>query len=341
MSTTQTAPLTQSNFLTTLRTQTAGFAFGQPQRVDEKSLAVVLPILRQTDDPRDYRTFPETEKVEVTDTGSIDRMHAQNKTNDNVFIRSGTMFTGKTQARALQRSVVLLPGQETDLPVRCIHASYGISSGSKVKYDGVTPVDFDKANYAAGYQFKDQRSTWSNVHASTAKMYAMNCSAEMSVGMASGERRGHLRSHASAPGFDNLSDNFKQFAANFDNLLSKVKRQDHQAGLALITERGVQTVELFEHADSWQALHDAAIKRLGPDLAKTDPNAVFTPNLENTVALVDHILALPYQFNLLSTNQPVHDEPHVEVFGMTAGKMVGEMTLIDGKVIHLVLLLTD
>ena len=58
------------------------------------------------------------------------------------------------------------------------------------------------------------------------------------------------------------------------------------------------------------------------------------------MSAVDAVLALPYKFNLLSTNQPVHDEPHVEVFGMTAEKYVGEMVLIDGKVIHLVLLQT-
>lgn len=175
MSATKTNHLGMKDVLPTLRSQQAGFRFGQPQRLGEKSLAVVLPILRAHDDPRNYITFPETEKVEVTDTGNIQEMIAWNRTGENVFLRSGTIFSGKTQSRALQRSYVLLPDEKTNLPVRCVHASHGISPGSAVKYDGVTPVDFDKANYDHGYHFKDQVSTWSNVAASTTKMFAMNC----------------------------------------------------------------------------------------------------------------------------------------------------------------------
>lgn len=340
MSATKTNPLDQKNFLATLRSQQAGFLFGQPQRIEEKSLAIVLPILRSGDDPRLYITFPETDQVEVSDTGSIDAMTAQNKTDDNVFIRSGTMFTGKTQSRALQRSTVLLPHELATLPVRCIHASHGISPGSKVNYNGITPLDMDKGVYGSGYQAKDQKTYWANVHSSTVKMSAMNVSAELSPGLSAGvrSRMEHHRLSEPQPGFDNLSDNFKQFAKNFDHILAKVKREKNQAGLALITDGGVQTIEVFDHALSWQALHEAAIKRLGPDLAKTDPNEVFKVNPVNATKAVDAVLALPYQFNLLYANSPVHDEPRTEIFGMTAEKFVGEMVLMDGAVIHLVLL---
>ena len=347
MNTTQKEfPLAQPNFLSTVRNQESGFAFGQPQRVGEKSLAVVLPILRQTDDLRNYITFSETEKVNVTDTGQIDEFQFQNQTDDNVFIRSGTIFTGKTQARALQRSAVLLPKEKTILKVRCVHASHGISPGAAVKYDGITPLDLDKGNYDVGYVAKDQQAYWSNVHKSTANMYSIGAAHGMVSHVAPDAAEitfGHsnLRARGLSAGSDNLSDHFKNFAKNFDSLLAKVKRVADQVGLALITDAGVETVELFEHADSWKALHDAAVKRLGPDLAKIDANALFEPKLDKARVLVDQVLTLPYKFNLLATNQPQHDDPHVEVFGMTAGNFVGEMVLIDGKVIHLVLPKTD
>ena len=149
-----------------------GFRYGEPQRLDQQSLAVVLPILRQTTIPRLYTTFPECqEKVLIFDTGKIDRMEAHNQTDQNVFMRSGTLFKGATQERALQQSVVLYPQEKVGIAVRCVHASRGINPSSKVSYGGVTPLDFDQKIYDHEYNPANQSVYWSSV-TETTKMFS-------------------------------------------------------------------------------------------------------------------------------------------------------------------------
>lgn len=343
-----------------------GYSYGKPLRVDEKSLAVVLPILRETSLTRQYISFPETEKVLVFDTGKIDEMEAENQTDDNVFIRSGTLFRGSTQERALQRSAVIFPHQKVKLGVRCVHASRGINPSAGVKYGGITPLDFDASNYSHGYSFKDQSSTWQNVMKSTsgmsAKMGKVQGSASGSLrtraramnmmlqeimytsDMAEEAPLGHSENlHASAftsSKADDLHSSFNEFAKHFDDILSKVKLVENQAGLALITARGVETVEFFDHKLSWKALHESAVKRLGSSIVDKGDENVFDYKPDAAVRQVNRILGMDFKTNRIWEHRPNNGEPKVEITGLTGEGYVGEAVEIDERLIHLVLLKT-
>lgn len=337
-------------------TSKLGYSFGKPLRVDEKSLAVVLPILRDTSLTRQYITFPETEKVLVFDTGKIDEMEADNQTDQNVFIRSGTLFRGSTQERALQRSAVLFPGKKAMLGVRCVHASRGINPNAGVKYGGITPLDFDAANYSHGYTFKDQGQTWSNV---------MNSTAAMSAKMGKKQQHGAFnitRSHGRIVGqaslccgisdagsdmhssaftsskADDLHSSFNEFAKHFDDILSKVKLVDGQAGLALITHAGVQTIEFFDHRLSWKALHESAVKRLGSSIVDSGDENVFDYKPDAAIKQVNRVLGLDFKTNRIFEHRPNNGEPKVEITGLTASGFVGEAVEVDERLIHLVIL---
>lgn len=371
--------------LQTVADQKHGYTYGKPLRVDEKSLAVVLPILRKTSLTRQYITFPETEKVLVFDTGKIDEMEAENQTDSNVFIRSGTLFRGSTQERALQRSAVLFPGKKVKLGVRCVHASRGISPNAGVKYGGITPLDFDASNYSHGYTFADQGHTWSNVLKATSSMNAkmgkpskapkvtshlrMASSAgheglmlgsagpvgdsgpagytgntvyySASPGVTSAETDMSANIHASAfsgPKADDLHTSFNEFAKHFDDILSKVKLVDDQAGLALITQAGVETVEFFDHHLSWKALHEAAVKRLGSSIVDDGGENVFDYKPEVAVKQVNKVLGIDFKSNLILEHRPSNGEPKIVITGLTGGGYVGEVVELDERVIHLVLL---
>lgn len=153
--------------LAALAEQKLGYSYGKPLRIDDKSLAVVLPILRETSLHRQYTTFPETDKVMVFDSGKIDVMDVENGTEENIFVRSGTLFRGSTQTRALQRSAVLFPHKKQTLSVRCVHQTHGISAKAKTTYGGIVPLAFDQMNYDAGYKPKDQQAYWSNAQKTT------------------------------------------------------------------------------------------------------------------------------------------------------------------------------
>lgn len=354
--------------LSPLAEQKFGYSFGNPIRVDEKSLAVVLPILRTTSLNRQYITFPETEKVIVFDTGKIDEMDAENQTDQNVFVRSGTLFRGATQERALMRSAVLFPGKKQKLGVRCVHASRGINPSSKVSYGGITPLDFDASNYSAGFSPKSQADYWHNVHSSTKMMNSMMGKNPSKMG-AMGDihsAQSAMRRHrhqamwmSSAAGFegaampeihdslshdgafnkgDDLHSTFAEFSMHFDEVLSKVKIVENQAGVALITQSGVETIEFFDHRDSWKALHDAAVKRLGSNIVGKDSESVFEYKPENAVKQVNRVLALDWKLNRIFKHRPNNGEPEVEITGLTADGFVGEAVEANGSLIHLTIL---
>lgn len=338
-----------------------GFSFGVPERPDENSLAVVLPILRSTSVKRNYITLPETDKVDIADTGSINRMRFTNKTSDNVFVRSGTMVKGGTQERAITRSAILLPGTTVELECRCIHATRGIQQGSKVKYGGITSLGFDQMNYRGSYTARSQSDYWANV--SHVRSDLMKTA---SVYNASDLRRGRRRSRSLSskeslrseaqeygayavldsltpdslllPKQDDLATNLDEFAKSFSDLLSKVKLHQNQVGLGLITDKGCETVELFDLDQSWKALHDDAVKRMGSNAAKIDTDGVFEYKQEKATEAVKKVLGVGYDQKVIYEHRSSNGEPNVAVIGLSNEKYTGEIVELDGRVMHLVLL---
>ena len=147
------------------------------------------------------------------------------------------------------------------------------------------------------------------------------------------------RSHAQ--GTDNLKQNFDEFARSFDAILSKARLHDNQVGLALITDTGCKTIELFDLAASWEAIHKDAVKRMGTELLRgSDNTSVFEYKPENAINAVRKVLGLDYQSNLIYEHKPSNGEPHVAIFGITASRYVGEIVEVDGRVIHLNILET-
>jgi hypothetical protein len=355
--------VTLSNVFASVAGEKLGFSYGKPKRVDAKSLTVLLPILRETTLKRQYVTFPETEKCLIFDTGRIDEMEARNESGENVFIRSGTLFRGSTQERALQRSAVIFSGQKGMLPVRCVHRSRGITGGSKVVYGGLTPLNLDKSNYHSGYKFKDQGETWANVQKTnmlrSAEVEKKRSGSEnrkytgQSVNQTMGETVGsmwdadmpitsagatHCDYFMHEPKQDDLASNLDHFALNFEEILSKVKLEKNQAGIALITDGGVETIEIFDHADSWKALHESAVKRMGAELVKEDPESVFEFKPKHAVSMVNKVLALAWARNLILERRPEGGEPKLVITGLTSGEYVGEVVELNDQVIHLTFL---
>jgi ARG/rhodanese/phosphatase superfamily protein len=367
---TKSSPL---SILEALKDERLGYKFGKPQRLGENALSVILPILRETSAKRQYITYPETDKVSVVDSGSINRMTAASVSSETVFIRSGTIFKGGTQERATVRSAIVFPGAILDMEVRCVHASKGIRAGTKVTYGGVTPSSFDSANYTAGFTAKDQSATWRNVSAFS---QSLNKSAEAPKSVrptASSGIRGSrsvrrnfvnpdsispIRSHGlfsneananathyngmqssdftSSAGLDDLHSAQLDFAKNFDDILSKITPVENQAGLALINHDGCQTIETFDVPLSWAALHTDAVKRVGSHETNQD-DCVFEYKPENAVKAVQKVLAEDYTPNLIYEHKPSNGEPYVAIHGLTSKNFVGEVVELDNRVIHLLL----
>jgi hypothetical protein len=387
--------ITLDNILDTVAEQAMGFHFGKPKRVDDKALAVILPILRDGEIGRDYVTYPEvTANVIATDSGNISQVNLENKTDQKVFLRSGTVFEGKgTQSRVLTRSAILFAGQKVSLDARCVHASHGIRPGSEFGYHGTISLDIERAVYDAGWKPRDQHAYWNRVGASNSAkrayasdaveglrrveelhaMLASRLAGEELEGeaeqrsehphavnaplTASPAQRGSGRRSPSRhtiwgdifegtfgrpaagamPPADSFVANDTVFTQNLDEILSKVKLHDNQVGISLITDRGVETIELFEVRQSWSALHKASVKRMGTELIKEEKEDVFEYKPERAIEQVTRVLAMDYDANTIYEHKADGGDK-VVITGLTNASHIGEVVELGGKVIHLSLL---
>jgi hypothetical protein len=350
-----------------------GFKFGSPERLSEQAMTAVLPILRETTTKRQYITYPETDQLLATDSGSINRMNLKNTSKENIFLRSGTIFIGKTQERALTRSTVVFPGQEVSLDVRCVHASKGIHVGAEVKYGGVTPLAMDMKTYGDGYRAESQNTYWSTVQDfsdSIGNKRSTDGEAFRGVCDLMGNRLHTFRSdvadnmcfaassvtHEETKGIDpvppnvniniggvfsaaadDLASNMNDFAKSFDDILSQIKLHDKQVGFGLINTEGCQTIELFDVDQSWAAFHKDAVRRVGDKLGNKEPQP-FEFKEQTAVENVRWVLSQEFKINTIFEHKPTNGEPSLEISGLTSSSFIGEIVELDGKVIHLVII---
>lgn len=380
-----TRTLTRDYILQALSQEKLGFKFGKPERIDDNSLFSVLSILRKTTTKRQYITFPETDQIIVTDSGVINRMTFKNTSNENIFIRSGTIFKGKTQARTLTRSSVIFPGQEVQLDVRCVHQTHGISKDAKVTFGGTIPLSMETKLYDAGFRPKDQMSYWNTVvdytsHKSTPDtINTINGSigiTQLSSSADNDEIRanccinendtlpfiGHysvdngsshdfmrrlsepavFRSMAhqalnNSSGSDNLLNAMDQMNSSLDDILARVKKHAFQVGMALLGVNGCQSIELYDVEESWAALHQDAVRRVGDKLTDKEPQ-MFDFNESKAIESVRWVLARNFKFNTIYKHTASGSEPDLEITGMDCETHFGEIVELDGKVVHLVII---
>jgi hypothetical protein len=381
--------ITLENIMATLIGEAMGFHFGKPKRVEDKALAVVLPILRDGKFERDYLVYSETEGVIATDSGMINKVNLKNNTDKKVFVRSGTVFAGKgTQSRTITRSAILFPGKEIALDARCVHASHGIRTGSEFSNYGTISIDVEKSVMGVGYTPLDQSTYWSAVNTSnmmksmcfvstddsslsgegTASLdfleqpirssarpsfsSGIHAPVRGSIGGARGARSSSPSRRAGSPPFaparhrttttatpprDSYVANDTVFTANLDDILTKVKLHDDQVGISLITDRGVETIELFEVHQSWAALHKDSVKRMGTELIKEEKEDVFEYKPEKAIEQVTRVLGQDFDANVIYEHK-ADGADRVVITGLTSASHIGEAVELGGKLIHLSLL---
>ena len=147
------------------------------------------------------------------------------------------------------------------------------------------------------------------------------------------------RARVGRPAFkaDDLASNMAAFEKNYEQLLSKVKLEDDQVGVVLITDTGVQMIESFDHPVSWRCLHETAVKSMGTDMVKEDKESVFEFKPDHALSLTQKVLAMDFEHNSIYHHPGKDETPSVTITGLTAKGYVGEVVEVNGEVIHLVI----
>ena len=267
------------------------FELGSPWKYSDKSMGVVVPILRGGEYTRDYVTLPEVkDKAKFEDLGGISPIKARCDEALPLFIRSGTVLEGISgQDRAVIHSMVLDPQVDVKIDVRCVHASRPTSYGGGFKYAGYAPKVVHQ-NLGKG-----QSQTWGGVKS----FYAMSnfgLSPEPAVrGVQHGTRaKGNIGAmgvkrvkHDDLP---NIKKAQMELDNNIQNILKEVPVLENQIGAIIVGMRGVIGVETFDSPVSWKVQYKEAIANYSDELAEKAEKSLFKFDESNVMDVITDFL---------------------------------------------------
>jgi DNA-binding HxlR family transcriptional regulator len=304
------------------------YQLGEPWKLP-RGAGFVLPLLGKPQFlERNYVLLQEVEdQVEFKDSGGISGVDASNKSGKIVYVRKGTLLTGEgTQSRSPVFSVVLPPEKEfMEIPVNCIHASHGISSGASFKPKGVAPV-------SVYHSLGMQSETWQSIEEYTEKMKR----SILGVGRSTPPEAEAMRNIAEDD-LVSVSEAVTQLQATIDDALSKIPG-DHvnQVGAAFFDLDGVVGVEFFDHPDSWRAFSESILRSYGEVLTK-EVGELYDIRMDKAAPVLMAFLEKVTTANM----SDVSENRISKISALTGEDVTGELTYIEGREVHIALARLD
>lgn len=303
-------------FMWNIADEKEGFKFGKPWRQSEKSLGIVIPVLRTKKIQRQYKMIEETEKVNIEDTGAIDKVNVKNDDDQNVFMRSGIILAGDTQGRAVVSGAIILPNSTMEVEVKCVHASKGIRSGTKMKVREYAPLRVHKA-----LKSRDQGRVWGAVQDHTQAM----------VGFMSASAPTHQMQSAS----DDLIGTIEEVETvkqDIEDAIKDIPLVDQQVGAIIFNSVGIVGFEVFDSDDSWKALHKKVLAKYSDILQQKQEEPLFQLKLE---VIPEKIRA--FTEDIMKANEKSSTATKISNTMLIEGnKIIGEYTTINGNIIHVI-----
>jgi hypothetical protein len=297
------------------------YKLGEPWKLP-RAAGFLVPLLRDAPyDERGYVLLQEVEgKVEFRDTGSISAVEVKNKSGFNVFIRKGTMLKGQgTQSRSPVNGIIVEPFKKyVPIPVNCIHASHGISTGAGFEAEGVAPQSIYQS-------LGHQSSTWASINRYTSKL------------------KSSMRERAPIPEarlMDVAEDNLvetevaaKEVTDVVEDALSKIPGDlVNQIGVVVFDLQGIVAVELFDHPDSWHAFSKSIVRSYGEILTE-EVSELIEVRTDKAVEFLKTFLqkAKNAKSNLITENNVS------KIWRLIQEEVEGEVAELEGKEIHVIL----
>ena len=303
---------------------------GEPWRLDDKYAGVAVPILRKYPEGRNYVLLEEVDNnVSFMDTGNINQISAKNGTEQNVFVRKGSIVEGKTQTRAFVNSFLLSPLEQLIAEAKCIYSSKGISRGATMTYSKTyTPPT------VMSTLTRSQGETWNAVSLFTATLHGGNSSdnwndlqplSSLSI-ISSSVETPRLSS-------DDLLGTMKESDDIIKNAMKNVPA-DHvrQIGLAIVDINGVQGFEIFDSPDSWKALSKSVTKNYSEILTRTISD-MYEIRIDKVKDKVHEFLNSIINVNGVEVNK--------NTYKFVMDFYEGEYTLLNDNMIHLIVIKQD
>lgn len=300
-----------------IQEQKEGYVLGDPWQKSETSLGGIVPILNTKAKNRKYIMLEEAQEkkaIKITDTGSIEKVKIMSDADGPVFVRQGTIFEGDTQERGAIGSMVIMPTkEEIAVPVRCVHASKGISSGARMT---VSSASAPRETIRAFSVNSNQSEVWNSVTMSAGRM-----------------QTSALASGFNFKGTDDALDNIKQVKKakeKIGNWIKDVPRLVNQVGVIIFDTKGIYAIETFDHPNSWTAFHDKIYEQYDDIVDNEQEGNLYKLNKDKIPGLIDAFFK-----DFGACKETVTFQEGSATTYSLRGKVLGEKTILNDKIIHL------
>jgi len=335
-----------TDLLLDIASEKNGYRIGDPWRFSEFSLVAVIPITRVVETPRAYRLLSEVkDEVRIKDTGSISQIEIENKYELPVLLKSGEILSGATQERSLTMSQFLMSGEKIMASCVCVHSSEGIRAGQQVKPDGFVPAQVRRTVLTRrpdvsplyrdwGYESGDGQPSQSQVWGSINKMSASMSDAtyRMCSYMAASGDYGTIPTSSWTTSSDDLAGRLRESNKKFEAIIKKVPKAENQVGFCLVTIDGFDTLDVFNHPESWEAIRKDILKAEVTNIADVHKDNPFQYNPEKAKAILTQLLSSKFE------EKNIVEKENTTTVLLESGELKGEVVTLYGLPIHLSLL---
>lgn len=326
-----------------------GFSFGEAIVVKKANLDTIVPILRNKKKDREYFILAEARDIEINDTGKINNVYVKNNEDKPLLVTKGEIFQGKTQERVAIHSYIIEPGKGCNIEVHCVHASKGIVGNAGMTYGGKAPSYVDYSN---------QSNTWRSITTNNSgDVFYQNANMTLGVGddvVRSGYSSVVDRTPLNDPnvilthqamflntnigasiggttkGADDLVSQLKAKKQKLDNVLKMIPRQENQVGVIFIDDKKLRALELYDLESAWAFVQEDTISKEGSDFIEEPEVDLFDFVPERLKAFLNKKLTGFEQ-------RIIWNKERYTVLELKNKEMIGEMSLMDGELIHLTL----
>ena len=277
-----------------------------------------------------FNTLEQAQKdgsIVMKDTGDIGKLHIKNAGSVPVYIRMGQIFAGVgTQPRTAIHSIVILPSRSKVIDVRCVSASTPIRRDAGFEVGGVVPSETENVLVESMVSPELSGSLQSNVWRTASSFPRQSVERLASSPMVNEEVLSQVRPRFS----DDLSESTKAFKQLISDILNKVPISENQVGMALLDVAGCRGLEVFDVPISWKELRDDIVAKHGEAIEEPG-ESVFQYIPEKAKALVQDVLRQDYHHRLVWEDGPA------KTYAIHNGRMAGEVTELNEKIIHMVI----
>lgn len=342
-----------------------GFSFDRPHRLGEKSLSVLVPVIRKADWKRDYITLSETKNVSIKDTGNIDFVNVQNNEDTPLYVSRGSIFKGDTQERAAIHGYIIKPNSNLNIAVRCVHQTKDISGNADMEYVGGLPYSIDLSKqdntwntiqtYVTNYNKSINPDYYGSVtsevngtgnitmshdcHTIVPAVWEGDCivsSDWVSYSLTGGNNIVNLDCSTQSFGSfnqnnsDDLVGTLGELSENIKEAMRNIPYIENQVGGVFMKGSGeIIGLDIYDISKSWQSMKNDTIKKEGASFINDDDD-LFVMRPDKAGKLISKILSNEF------TEKIVYSKDY-SVVEVRYENLIGETVVFNNQVIHLTL----